>query len=92
MALTMRAPPDKRKRRPEQPAPRNTLTADETRKVSDRVPDPADRGAVIELVDQRARRRAREHLAQVGLLPDVPVPCGPCCRCWGTAMGQGCEP
>jgi hypothetical protein len=57
----MRAPPDKRKRRPDQPAPRtNTLTADETRKVSDRVPDPADRGAaVVDLAERRIRRLTR---------------------------------
>jgi hypothetical protein len=83
----MRSPPDKRERRPDQPTLRNTLTAAKTKKVSDIVPDSPG-GVVVDLDGYRARRL----LADLGLAPTVPVPCGPCCRCYGVPLGQGCGP
>jgi hypothetical protein len=50
------------------------------------VPDGADQ-VVVDLDGYRARRL----LADLDLAPTVPVPCGPCCTCYGVPLGQGCS-
>jgi hypothetical protein len=49
--------------------------------------DGAD-AVVVELAEHRARRL----LADLDLLPTVPVPCSGCCRCYGTPIGAECGP
>jgi hypothetical protein len=88
----MRVPPDKRRRRPPTP-PR--LPHDPSYEITASVARSGDPGgdrdaAVLDLAAERARRQAQQHLAAAQLIPTVPVPCGPCCRCYGVALGQGC--
>jgi hypothetical protein len=78
----MRAPPDKRTRPATRPGAFGKVTSDGTSATM--LLDGADQ--VIDLDGYRARRL----LADLGLAPTVPVPCGPCCTCWGRPMGSGC--
>jgi hypothetical protein len=80
----MRVPPDKRTRPATRPGAFGKVTLDGTPTGS--VPDDADR-VVVDLDGYRSRRL----LADLGLAPTVPVPCGPCCRCYGVPLGQGCR-
>jgi hypothetical protein len=50
------------------------------------LPDDSD-AMVVELAEHRARRL----LADLDLLPSVPVPCSGCCRCYGTPIGAECR-
>jgi xanthine/CO dehydrogenase XdhC/CoxF family maturation factor len=79
---TMRGRPDKRTR-PAAPGAFGKVTSGGTPTTS--VADKAD-AVVVELAERRARRL----LADLDLAPTVPVPCGPCCTCYGRPMGSGC--
>jgi hypothetical protein len=81
----MRAPPDKRTHPAATPGVFQKVTLDGTPATS--LPDGAD-GVVLDLGEYTARRL----LADLGLAPTVEVPCGPCCRCYGTLLGAGCGP
>jgi hypothetical protein len=82
MVRIMRVRPDKRTR-PAAPGAFGKVTLDGTPTTS--LPDQAD-AVVVELAEHRARRL----LAELGLAPTVPVPCGPCCTCYGVPVGSGC--
>jgi hypothetical protein len=85
--LTGMPPPTTRRRRPPTP-PR--LPHDPRYEIAASVPRSGgpggDRAAVVELDGYRAWRL----LVELGLAPTVGVPCGPCCRCYGVPLGQGC--
>jgi hypothetical protein len=82
-AVAVRAPPDNKRTRPAASGAFGKVTLDVTPTRS--IAEEAG-GVVVDLDGYRARRL----LADLGLAPTVSVPCGPCCRCYGTPLGQGC--
>ena len=80
----MRAPAD-HKRTPPAATPEAFRKPDRITTPTTSLLDRAD-AVVVELAEHRARRL----LADLGLAPTVPVPCGPCCTCYGWPIGSGC--
>jgi hypothetical protein len=81
----MRAPPDCKRTRSAATTPSAFRKLDRETTPTTSLPEAAS-AVVVELAEHRARRL----LADVGLAPTVPVPCGPCCTCYGRPMGSGC--
>ena len=79
---------DGRERPSGQPERSSTRTLTDQTRIATIVADDDDDSIVVDL-DDCADLVAL--LADLGLVPTVPVPCGPCCTCYRRPMGSGCS-